>query len=89
MKLTTNTIRRTFLRNGTKALMLPFLGSLLPNGTRALAEEALASNTPSASFWMSMGHGHMEKHFYPTEGGQLSDIALPPVGTRSRRTSSI
>ena len=24
--------------------MLPFLGSLLPNGTRALAEEALASN---------------------------------------------
>lgn len=78
MNLTTNTSRRTFLRNGTKALMLPFLGSLLPNGTRALAEEALASNTPKRLLWMSMGHGHMEKHFYPTEGGQLSDIALPP-----------
>ena len=25
-----------------------------------------------------MGHGHMEKHFYPTESGRLSDIALPP-----------
>jgi hypothetical protein len=27
---------------------------------------------------MAMGHGHMEKHFYPTESGRLSDIALPP-----------
>ncbi len=25
-----------------------------------------------------MGHGHMEKHFYPTETGKLSDITLPP-----------
>ena len=79
MNLTTNiSNRRTFLRNGTKALTLPFLASLLPAGSRALAEQASASGAPKRLLWLSMGHGHMEKHFYPTESGRLSDIALPP-----------
>jgi hypothetical protein len=25
-----------------------------------------------------MGHGHMEKHFYPEDSGSLADISLPP-----------
>ena len=78
MNLTTHTSRRSFLRNGTKALTLPFLVSLLPSGSRALAEQALASGSPKRLLWLSMGHGHMEKHFYPKEGGHLSDISLPP-----------
>lgn len=78
MNITTTTNRRTFLRNGSKALTLPFLASLLPAGSRALAEKSLASNTPKRLLWMSMGHGHMEKHFYPTKGGNLKNIALPP-----------
>lgn len=78
MNLTTHTSRRSFLRNGTKALTLPFLVSLLPSGSRALAEQALASGSPKRLLWLSMGHGHMEKHFYPKEVGHLSDIALPP-----------
>ena len=78
MNLSSNSNRRTFLRNGTKALTLPFLASLLPAGSRALAEKSLASNTPKRLLWMSMGHGHMEKHFYPTKGGSLKNIALPP-----------
>ena len=69
MNITTTTNRRTFLRNGSKALTLPFLASLLPAGSRALAEKSLASNTPKRLLWMSMGHGHMEKHFYPKKGG--------------------
>lgn len=78
MNITTTTNRRTFLRNGSKALTLPFLASLLPAGSRALAEKSLASNTPKRLLWMSMGHGHMERHFYPTKGGNLKNIALPP-----------
>ena len=78
MNLKTDTNRRTFLRNGTKALTMPFLTSLLPAGSRALAEQKLASGAPKRLLWMSMGHGHMEKHFYPTKSGTLSDIALPP-----------
>ncbi|MDG1671302.1 MAG: DUF1552 domain-containing protein, partial [Akkermansiaceae bacterium] len=79
MNLTTHTTnRRTFLRNGSKALTLPFLASLLPAGSRALAEQSLTSGAPKRLLWMAMGHGHMEKHFYPTESGRLSDIALPP-----------
>ena len=78
MNLFSSTNRRTFLRNGTNALMLPFLASLLPAGSRALAEQSLSSGAPKRLLWMAMGHGHMEKHFYPTESGRLSDIALPP-----------
>ena len=79
MNLTTHaTNRRTFLRNGAKALTMPFLASLLPAGSRAFAEQSLASGAPKRLLWMAMGHGHMEKHFYPTESGRLSDIALPP-----------
>jgi len=79
MNLTTHaTNRRTFLRNGAKALTMPFLASLLSAGSRALAEQSLASGAPKRLLWMSMGHGHMEKHFYPTKGGNLKNIALPP-----------
>ena len=78
MNLFSSTNRRTFLRNGTNALTLPFLASLLPAGSRVLAEQSLSSVAPKRLLWMAMGHGHMEKHFYPTESGRLSDIALPP-----------
>ncbi|MDA7976831.1 MAG: DUF1552 domain-containing protein, partial [Pirellulales bacterium] len=78
MNILSSTNRRTFLRNGTNALTLPFLASLLPAGSRALAEQSLSSGAPKRLLWMAMGHGHMEKHFYPTESGRLSDIALPP-----------
>ena len=78
MNLLSSTNRRTFLRNGTNALTFPFLASLLPAGSRALAEQSLSSSAPKRLLWMAMGHGHMEKHFYPTESGRLSDIALPP-----------
>ena len=78
MNILSSTNRRTFLRNGTNALTLPFLASLLPAGSRALADQALSSGAPKRLLWMAMGHGHMEKHFYPTESGRLSDIALPP-----------
>ena len=78
MNILSRTNRRTFLRNGTNALTLPFLASLLPAGSRALAEQSLSSGAPKRLLWMAMGHGHMEKHFYPTESGRLSDIALPP-----------
>ena len=78
MNLLSSTNRRTFLRNGTNALTLPFLASLLPAGSRAFAEQSLSSGAPKRLLWMAMGHGHMEKHFYPTESGRLSDIALPP-----------
>ena len=78
MNLFSSTNRRTFLRNGTNALTLPFLASLLPAGSRALAAQSLSSGAPQRLLWMAMGHGHMEKHFYPTESGRLSDITLPP-----------
>jgi hypothetical protein len=78
MNLNTYTNRRTFLQNGAKAITLPFLGSLLPAAVQAAAEKTLAGKTPKRLLWMSMGHGHMEKHFYPTESGKLNEIALPP-----------
>lgn len=78
MNLTTHTDRRTFLRNGTKALTLPFLSSLLPSAVQAAAEKELANKSVRRLLWMSMGHGHMEKHFYPKDDGHLSKIALPP-----------
>jgi len=78
MNLISQANRRTFLRNGSKALTLPFLASLLPAGSRAFAEQTLAANPPKRLLWLSMGHGHMEQHFYPTENGNLSDIKLPP-----------
>ena len=77
MNLTTNTNRRTFLCNGTKALTLPFLSSLLPSSVQAATEKELAKNSVRRLLWMSMGHGHMEKHFYPKESGSLNDLALP------------
>ena len=78
MNLFSNISRRTFLRNGTHALTLPFLASLLPAGSRTLAEQSLASVAPKRLLWMTMGHGHMEDHFYPTDTGQFSKISLPP-----------
>jgi hypothetical protein len=80
MNLTTQSSdRRTFLRQGSRAIALPFLASLLPTGARVAAEEALVGGaTPKRLLWMTMGHGHMEDHFYPTESGQLSEISLPP-----------
>jgi hypothetical protein len=79
MNLTTHTdSRRSFLRHGIKAVTLPFLASLLPMRSRASAEAALADKMPKRLLWMAMGHGHMEEHFYPTEAGQFTNIALPP-----------
>ena len=78
MNLASKSNRRTFLKNGAKAIALPFLGSLLPTAVRAAVENTLAGNAPKRLLWMSMGHGHMEKHFYPEESGSLADIALPP-----------
>ena len=78
MNLSTSSSRRSFLQNGAKAITLPFLGSLLPAGVRAAAENSLSVKTPKRLLWMSMGHGHMEKHFYPEASGSLADIALPP-----------
>ena len=66
--------RRTFLRNGGKIAALPFLGSAL-SSKAAFAADKVA---PKRLLWMSMGHGHMEKHFYLTKTGPLSEIALPP-----------
>jgi hypothetical protein len=77
MNLTITSNRRTFLRNGTKALTLPFLSSLLPSSVQAATEKELAKNSVRRLLWMSMGHGHMEKHFYPSESGSLNDLALP------------
>ena len=78
MKLASKSNRRTFLKNGAKAIALPFLGSLLPTVVRATVENTLANNAPKRLLWMSMGHGHMEKHFYPQQTGSLTDIVLPP-----------
>ena len=77
MNLTTNSSRRTFLRAGAKTLSLPFLSSLLPASAQVAAEKALANKSVRRLLWMSMGHGHMEKHFYPKANGTLSNIALP------------
>ena len=78
MNLSTSPSRRSFLRNGAKAITLPFLGSLLPTALQASANSTLAGGTPKRLLWMSMGHGHMEKHFYPEDSGPLADISLPP-----------
>ena len=78
MNLSTSPSRRSFLRNGAKAITLPFLGSLLPTALQASTNSTLAGNTPKRLLWMSMGHGHMEKHFYPEDSGSLADISLPP-----------
>ena len=75
---TDSTTRRTFLRNGGNVLALPFLGSLLPAAVTAAQEKHLAKEPIKRLLWMSMGHGHMEKHFYPTSAGAFSDIELPP-----------
>ena len=78
MNLSTSSSRRSFLRNGAKAITLPFLGGLLPTELQASANSTLAGGTPKRLLWMSMGHGHMEKHFYPEDSGSLADISLPP-----------
>ena len=69
--------RRTFLRNSGKVLALPFLGSLLPGAVMAAEEKRLATEPIRRLLWMSMGHGHMENHFYPNAAGAFSDIDLP------------
>jgi hypothetical protein len=74
MNITTHSNRRTFLRNGAKIVALPFLGSLLP-GKPTFAEDKVA---PKRLLWLSMGHGHMEDHFYPKEAGAFREIELPP-----------
>ena len=77
MDITTNTSRRSFLTNGSKCLGLPFLPSLLPANLQAASEKS--SKPVKRLLWMSMGHGHMEKHFYPTATGKLKDMELPPA----------
>jgi hypothetical protein len=66
------------LRDGGKVLALPFLGSLLPSAVVAAEEKRLAKEAVKRLLWMSMGHGHMEEHFYPKAAGAFSDIDLPP-----------
>ena len=61
MNITTNTSRRSFLTNGSKCLALPFLSSLLPANLQAAS--AKGAKPVKRLLWMSMGHGHMEKHF--------------------------
>ena len=78
MNINTTPNRRSFLRNGVASLALPFLGSLLPSRVQSAADKALAAKPTRRLLWMSMGHGHMEKHFYPKKAGNLSNIALPP-----------
>lgn len=78
MNLTTTSSRRSLIRNGAKAVALPFLSSLLPAAAQAAAEKQLGDLPVRRLLWMSMGHGHMEQHFYPTEVGNLAKIALPP-----------
>ncbi|MDP6354943.1 MAG: DUF1552 domain-containing protein [Planctomycetota bacterium] len=78
MNITTNSNRRTFLRNGAKVVALPFLGSLLPSGILRAEEKKLAAKPIRRLLWLSMGHGHMEDHFYPKEAGAFSEIELPP-----------
>ena len=77
MNISTNTSRRSFLTNGSKCLALPFLSSLLPANLQAAS--AKAAKPVKRLLWMSMGHGHMENHFYPTATGQLKDMKLPPA----------
>lgn len=76
--LYTQQTRRTFLRNGAGCIALPFLGSRMPTVAQAAAEKQLAKSPVKRLLWMSMGHGHMEDHFYPKDAGGLGDMALPP-----------
>ena len=78
MNITTNSSRRSFLTNGGKVLTLPFLGSLLSTASQAAAEKKLAQEPVRRLLWMTMGHGHMEEHFYPKGSGSLKGIKLPP-----------
>ena len=77
MNIISHFSRRSFLRQGTKALALPFLPSLLPSKAQAASEKSF--KPVKRLLWMSMGHGHMEKHFYPTSTGQLKGMNLPPA----------
>ena len=69
MNLTTHaTNRRTFLRNGAKALTMPFLASLLPAGSRAL--QNTASGAPNRSLDGDGARPHGEA-FLPDGEGRL------------------
>ena len=77
--ITQHSSRRSFLRQQGRAIALPFLASLLTASERAAAEKSLVEGeTPKRLLWMTMGHGHMEDHFYPTDTGRFSKIPLPP-----------
>ncbi|MCH2209371.1 MAG: DUF1552 domain-containing protein, partial [Lentisphaerales bacterium] len=78
MNIQNSTSRRSFLTNGSKFLALPFLPSLLSaQEGRQFAKSANLQSTKRL-LWLSMGHGHMEKHFYPESYGELTKISLPP-----------
>ncbi|MCP4889465.1 MAG: DUF1552 domain-containing protein [Planctomycetaceae bacterium] len=79
MNLTTqSTTRRSFLQQQGCAIALPFLASLLPASARAATEKSLVEGKPPQRLlWMTMGHGHMEDHFYPTETGRFAEMKLP------------
>ena len=64
MNIQISTTRRSFLRNGSKFLALPFLPSLLSAKERGKFDKSASCQSTKRLLWLSMGHGHMEKHFY-------------------------
>jgi hypothetical protein len=57
-------------------MAIPFLPSLLSAAERKDFDKTGAST--KRLLWLSMGHGHMEKHLYPENFGEFSKINLPP-----------
>ena len=78
MNIQISTSRRAFLRNGSKFMAVPFLPSLLSAQEGRQFEKSVRSQSTKRLLWLSMGHGHMEKHFYPESYGDLTKINLPP-----------
>ena len=79
MEMISTASRKSFIRHGKYSLALPFMLSLLPKELRAAAEKSGAKKPIPRLLWMSMGHGHMEEHFYPKKAGHFKDIGLPPA----------
>ena len=64
MNIQISTSRRAFLRNGSKFMAVPVLPSLLSAQEGRQFEKSVSSQSTKRLLWLSMGHGHMEKHFY-------------------------
>lgn len=66
--------RRTLLRSGAAALLLPVLES---NATPAFA--APRSQPPKRLVWLTMGYGVNEKNWFPSVDQVGADYDLPPL----------